>query len=126
MVFLRRFTLLLGLLSANLMVFAQDADKDGVNDAIDKQQDTPEGCEVDSFGVALDGDMDGVPNCKDKELDTREGAIVDAHGVEKEADFFFRSGKYYVVAAVLVILFLFLFVYLKRMDKRVKKLERRA
>jgi CcmD family protein len=69
MVFLRKFTLLLGLLSANLMVFAQEAESQ---------------------------------------------------------DFFFRYGKYYVVAAVLVILFLFLFVYLKRMDKRVKKLERRA
>lgn len=41
-------------------------------------------------------------------------------------DFFFRSGKYYVVAAVLVILFIILFVYLRRIDKRVKKLERRA
>jgi len=41
-------------------------------------------------------------------------------------DFFFRSGKYYVVAGVLVILFVLLFVYLRRMDKRVKKLERRA
>lgn len=41
-------------------------------------------------------------------------------------DFFFRSGKYYVVVAVLVILFILLFVYLIRMDKRVKKLERRA
>jgi CcmD family protein len=39
-------------------------------------------------------------------------------------DFFFRSGKYYVVVAVLVILFLILFVYLIRMDKRIKKLER--
>lgn len=44
----------------------------------------------------------------------------------QDQDFFFRSGKYYVVAAVLVILFIILFVYLKRMDKRVKKLERRA
>ncbi len=44
---------------------------------------------------------------------------------KQDQDFFFRSGKYYVVAAVLVILFVLLFVYLKRMDKRVKKLERR-
>ncbi len=63
-----------------------DADKDGVYDALDKQPNTPEGCEVDGFGVALDGDIDGVPNCKDQELNTPLGAGVDEFGVAKDDD----------------------------------------
>ncbi|MFT5723370.1 MAG: type IX secretion system PorP/SprF family membrane protein [Bacteroidia bacterium] len=64
----------------------KDADKDGVYDGIDKQPDTPEGCEVDGYGVALDGDIDGVPNCKDQELNTPLGAGVDVYGVALDDD----------------------------------------
>ncbi len=64
----------------------KDADKDGVYDGIDKQPNTPEGCEVDAMGVARDGDFDGVPNCLDKELNTPYGAQVDANGVSLDDD----------------------------------------
>ncbi|MBO6518035.1 MAG: PorP/SprF family type IX secretion system membrane protein [Bacteroidia bacterium] len=64
----------------------KDADNDGVYDAMDKQPDTPEGCEVDVYGVALDADIDGVPNCLDQELNTPLGAPVDEQGVALDDD----------------------------------------
>ncbi|MFT4522163.1 MAG: CcmD family protein [Bacteroidia bacterium] len=39
-------------------------------------------------------------------------------------DIFFRNGKYYVVVAVLLIIFTGLFVYLFKLDKRIKNLEK--
>ena len=43
---------------------------------------------------------------------------------EAGRDLFFRSGKYFVVAGVLVILFVVLFVYLIMVDRKVSKLEK--
>lgn len=70
----------------NGIVNRKDSDKDGVYDAVDRQPDTPEGCEVDEYGVALDSDMDKVPNCLDKELNTPFGAPVDKDGVALDDD----------------------------------------
>ncbi len=70
----------------NGIVDKKDGDKDGVFDAVDKQPNTPEGCEVDGFGVALDSDIDGVPNCLDQELNTPLGAPVDEYGVALDDD----------------------------------------
>lgn len=87
----------------------QDSDNDGVMDAYDKDNQTPEGAkttgdgmamdtdgdgiadyidqerlslctEVDENGVVLDSDGDNVPNCKDAEPNTPEGAQVDVNG----------------------------------------------
>jgi len=58
-----------------------DADGDGVTDQFDQEQ-TPEGCPVDTHGVSRDTDGDGVPDCKDKELITpTDWQPVDADGV---------------------------------------------
>ncbi len=65
---------------------AKDSDKDGVVDALDKEPNTPEGCEVDANGVGLDADFDRVPNCIDQELNTPYGAPVDANGVALDDD----------------------------------------
>lgn len=51
-------------------------------------------------------------------------ALSSSAEVTESRDLFFRSGKYYVVVAVLVILFLFLAVYLFRLDKKVSDLEK--
>jgi len=60
-----------------------DADGDGVTDQFDQEQ-TPQGCPVDSHGVSLDTDGDGVPDCRDKEKITPTTCQpVDADGVGK-------------------------------------------
>jgi outer membrane protein OmpA-like peptidoglycan-associated protein len=60
-----------------------DADGDGVTDQFDQEQ-TPQGCPVDSHGVSLDTDGDGVPDCRDKEKVTPTMCQpVDADGVGK-------------------------------------------
>ncbi len=57
-----------------------DSDKDGIGDAADKCQGTPNGIEVNGFGCPLDKDKDGVADYLDKEEDTKKGAIVDEQG----------------------------------------------
>lgn len=60
-----------------------DSDLDGVTDQFDQEQ-TPQGCPVDSHGVTRDTDGDGVPDCKDKELITPTYCQpVDADGIGK-------------------------------------------
>ena len=64
-------------------VILPDADGDGVTDQFDQEQ-TPQGCPVDTHGVSLDTDGDGVPDCKDKEKITPTICQpVDADGVGK-------------------------------------------
>lgn len=63
-----------------------DSDGDGVTDQFDQEQ-TPQGCPVDSHGISRDTDGDGVPDCKDKELVTPTYCQpVDADGVGKCPD----------------------------------------
>ncbi|MCX6295718.1 MAG: SPOR domain-containing protein [Bacteroidetes bacterium] len=59
-----------------------DLDKDGVPDAKDSCQGTPEGVPVDAKGCPLDDDKDNVPNFKDDELDSPKDAFVDIKGVQ--------------------------------------------
>ena len=60
-----------------------DSDGDGVTDQFDQEQ-TPQGCPVDTHGVSRDTDGDGVPDCRDKELVTPTYCQpVDADGVGK-------------------------------------------
>jgi len=64
-----------------------DADGDGVLDALDREPNTPAGCPVDTHGVTKDTDGDGIPDCKDKQLITpTECQPVDADGVGKCPD----------------------------------------
>ncbi len=61
-----------------------DADGDGVCDHLDREPNTPAGCNVNTHGVTADTDGDGVPDCKDKQLITpTECQPVDADGVGK-------------------------------------------
>ena len=59
-----------------------DLDKDGVPDAKDSCQGTPEGVPVDIKGCPLDDDNDNVPNYKDDELDSPKDSFVDIKGVQ--------------------------------------------
>ncbi len=64
-----------------------DADGDGVCDHLDREPNTPAGCNVNTHGVTADTDGDGVPDCKDKQLITpTECQPVDADGVGKCPD----------------------------------------
>lgn len=64
-----------------------DADGDGVCDHLDREPNTPAGCQVDTHGVTLDTDGDGVPDCKDKQKITpTECQPVDPDGVGKCPD----------------------------------------
>lgn len=58
-----------------------DSDGDGVIDMLDQEPDTPEGCPVDTRGIALDSDSDGIMDCKDKEPYSPIGYDIDAEGV---------------------------------------------
>jgi type IX secretion system PorP/SprF family membrane protein len=70
----------------NGIVNRKDSDQDGVMDAMDKQPNSPEGCDVDEFGVALDADFDGVPNCLDLEPNSIPGSPVDEKGIALDQD----------------------------------------
>ena len=60
-----------------------DADGDGVVDAIDQEANTPMGAPVDTKGRLLDSDGDGIADYKDLEpfFPPRAGETVDANGV---------------------------------------------
>lgn len=59
-----------------------DLDKDGVSDAADSCQGTPEGVPVDAKGCPLDDDGDSYPNHMDDELNSPKDAFVDVKGVQ--------------------------------------------
>ena len=73
-------------------VAAPDADKDGIEDALDKCPNTPAGEQVDSNGCSLsqkDTDNDGVNDKIDKCSTTKTGFKVDANGCadyQKDSD----------------------------------------
>jgi hypothetical protein len=59
-----------------------DTDGDGVCDHLDREQNTPANCPVDTHGVTKDTDGDGVPDCRDKQLITpTECQPSDADGI---------------------------------------------
>ncbi len=60
--------------------WADDQDRDGVNDADDRCPFTPEGVAVDSNGCANDNDGDGVPDYLDQCPETPLGTVVDTNG----------------------------------------------
>ncbi len=60
----------------------KDSDNDGVIDALDQEEDTQNGCPVDTRGVSLDSDGDGVKDYDDKEPYTPRGYPVDPNGVQ--------------------------------------------
>ena len=68
-----------------------DADKDGVNDNLDKCPNTPVGATVDATGCPADQDKDGVLNGIDKCPNTPVGATVDAKGCPADQD---KDGVY--------------------------------
>lgn len=61
---------------------AMDTDRDGVADDIDQDPFTPRGAQVDATGREMDDDGDGVPNSQDMEPNTEEGALVNFQGKE--------------------------------------------
>ena len=63
-----------------------DSDGDGVADAFDGDNNTPEGVAVDGKGNALDVDMDGVADYADEDPFTARGVQVDAKGRELDSD----------------------------------------
>ena len=63
-----------------------DSDGDGVSDAFDADNNTPEGVAVDGKGNALDVDMDGVADYADEDPFTVRGVQVDAKGRELDSD----------------------------------------
>ena len=69
-------------------IFSEDSDGDGVKDADDLCQDTPEGIKVNGKGCPKDTDKDGVPDYLDKEPETLHGLPVDDNGVALSDAFF--------------------------------------
>ncbi len=63
-----------------------DSDMDGVQDQLDKCQNTPKEIKVNGFGCPIDSDKDGIPDYLDKEKNTKKGAIVDENGVTLTAE----------------------------------------
>lgn len=63
-----------------------DSDGDGVSDAFDGDNNTPEGVAVDGKGNALDVDMDGIADYADEDPFTARGVQVDAKGRELDSD----------------------------------------
>jgi len=64
-----------------------DSDGDGILDSRDREFNTPEGAEVDRFGVAYDDDGDGVPNGIDRDPNTPQDLRpVDQWGVPLDGD----------------------------------------
>ncbi|KAB2805324.1 OmpA family protein [Phaeocystidibacter luteus] len=61
---------------------AMDVDRDGVADDIDQDPFTPRGAQVDATGREMDDDGDGVPNSRDQEPNSKEGAMVNFQGRE--------------------------------------------
>jgi OOP family OmpA-OmpF porin len=66
--------------------FTEDADRDGVADAFDRNPNTPLGVAVDGSGNALDVDMDNIPDYLDSDPFSNIGALVDEYGVELDDD----------------------------------------
>lgn len=64
-------------------VTLDDADQDGVLDALDMEPETPPGAVVDTKGRTLDSDRDGVPDYLDREpfYTPAEGEVVNEEGV---------------------------------------------
>lgn len=69
-----------------LKALLNDADKDGVSDAFDKEANTPSTAKVDGAGQAMDVDADGVADYKDEELFTPKGASVNENGIAADTD----------------------------------------
>ena len=65
---------------------SNDTDGDGVADAFDGDNNTPEGVAVDGKGNALDVDMDGVADYADEDPFTARGVQVDVNGRELDSD----------------------------------------
>ena len=60
-----------------------DTDEDGVIDILDQDINSPEGCPVDTRGLALDSDGDGLIDCMDYEPYSPPGYDVDDKGISK-------------------------------------------
>ena len=65
---------------------SNDSDGDGVSDAFDVDNNTPQGVAVDGKGNALDVDMDGIADYADEDPFTARGVQVDAKGRELDSD----------------------------------------
>lgn len=65
---------------------SNDSDGDGVSDAFDADNNTPQGVAVDGKGNALDVDMDGIADYADEDPFTARGVQVDAKGRELDSD----------------------------------------
>ncbi|HKJ76102.1 MAG TPA: OmpA family protein [Gammaproteobacteria bacterium] len=63
-----------------------DADGDGVGDAVDECPGTPKGVEVDGKGCPLDSDGDGVADADDRCPGTAAGVAVDDAGCPLDSD----------------------------------------
>ncbi len=64
----------------------RDSDGDGIEDAVDKCIDTPDGIRVDNSGCPLDSDKDKVPDFLDKCGNTPKGIKVDSKGCPLDSD----------------------------------------